>query len=131
MMKLSSQSQRNIAAALASPIVLVPVISVIGNIYSYAANPDMFNFEEFKLVIAFSVLTLMYAYPITIVFGSISAVTLQKFGLFKLQYVFPISLIPTLCFYLEWQLSSIWLGIFLFCSIVVALSYWLIYKWLK
>ncbi|MBA6231427.1 MULTISPECIES: hypothetical protein [unclassified Colwellia] len=131
MMKLSSQSQRNIGAALASPVILVPVISIIGNIYSYASNPAMFNFEELKLVIAFSVLTLMYAYPITIVFGSISAVVLQNFGLFKLQYVLPISLIPTLYFHLRWHLSLNWLSIFMFCSLVVALTFWLIYKWLK
>jgi len=80
MIKLSSQSPRNIAATLASPAILVPVISIIGIIYSYASNPEMFNFEELKLLIAFSLLTLMCAYPITIVFGSISALALQKFG---------------------------------------------------
>ena len=130
-MKLSSHLQRNVAATLASPVALIPIVSLGGILLSLFFEFENFGFEELKLAISFSILTLMYAYPITIIFGAPVSVLLQKLGCFKLQLVLPISLIPTLFFHFKFGFDLKWFSMFSVCSISVALTYWLIFRWLK
>ena len=130
-MKLSSHIKRNIAATLASPISLIPVIGLGGICLGLVSGIPDFALEDVKLAFAFSFLTLVYAYPVTIFFGAPVSVVLQKFGIFKVFYVLPVSLIPTLFFHLKYGLDLKWASIFTVCSISVSFSYWLIFKWLK
>ncbi|MBA6254420.1 MULTISPECIES: hypothetical protein [unclassified Colwellia] len=130
-MKLSSHLKRNVAATLVSPVSLIPVVSLGGILIGLASEIPNFGFEDVKLAVAFSLLTLAYAYPVTIVFGAPVSVFLQKLGIFKLHFLIPISLIPTLFFHLKFGLDLKWFSIFTVCSISVSLTYWLVFRWLK
>ncbi|WP_319557348.1 hypothetical protein [Thiomicrorhabdus sp.] len=127
-------TKKNLAAGLIGPLGLYPaffvawVVLALLDTYEGRASLESAS-DGLLLFLGMATVGLIYAYPLTIMFGLPSAAFLRKLNLFKLPIVLLISLIPV----------SILFGIFVptfygwliygYASLSVAFLCWLTFKW--
>ena len=96
---MKSITKKNLAAGLIGPLGLYPaffiawVVLALVDTYEGRASLESAS-DGLLLFLGMATVGLIYAYPLTIVFGLPSAALLRKLNLFKLPIVLLVSLIP-------------------------------------
>jgi hypothetical protein len=130
--------KRNLASALIAPIALYPATFFA---WFFLALLDLIDKKEsvrsfggatdgLELLFAIPTIGLIFAFPLTIIFGIPIALILQKLNIFKLPIILSLSLVPVTL--LAVFISSFHgMSIFYYFSLAVAFSYWLVYERIK
>ena len=127
-------TKKNLAAGLIGPLGLYPAFFVAWIVLALLDTCEgRASFESASdgllLFLGMATVGLIYAYPLTIVFGLPAAALLRKVKLFNLPVVLLVSLIPvSILFGVFVPTFHGWL-IYGYASLSVALLCWLTFKW--